>query len=207
MAAAYYTAAEPKRRRILGQVLEPFTIGHAHLLAARGNPFCPITGVPAAQDLCSLIDAVFICAHDYAGAKRALRSPWLNWKLKKWGERCRGFDFLIERELFRRHLADVTTPPEVWSSAGRELGSPTLVLLWQHLRWTRDLSEAETMDYPFGKALWDYLAFHETRGNLQICNATEREMMERMRSLPTAPTAPAPETKSDDVEIPAGGPS
>ena len=39
------------------------------------------------------------------------------------------------------------------------------------------------MEYPFGRAVWDYLAYHEQKNNLQICNATERELLAAHQQL------------------------
>jgi hypothetical protein len=98
-----------------------------------------------------------------------------------WGRICGRFDPIIEREVLRLHILEGTAVPEVWGSGGRELGAPTLLLLWQHLRWTRGLSEEAVMDYSFARAVWDYLAHHEQRGGVQICNTLEREIAEEIR--------------------------
>jgi hypothetical protein len=183
MEAAYYQAAEPRRRRILGQTLEPFSLGHAHLLAAGRNPFCPFTGDPSLQDDQALIDAVFICAHHYEGAKKALHSRWLFRRLKLWGRSCRHLDFDIERQLFQRYLAEASTLPRIWTGAGRQLGAPTLLLLRQHLRWTRQLAPDVVMNTPVGEAIWDYLAFHEQHGRLQIWTAEDYELWNLQKEL------------------------
>jgi hypothetical protein len=181
MLAAYHRAAEPIRRRVLGQQLEEFSIGHAHLLAAIGSPLDPNAWAPDAQGLPELILATFLCSQPYARSKRSLRSRLFTARLWLWSRMCRRFDPIIERDVLRLHILEGTAVPEVWGSGGRELGAPTLLLLWQHLRWTRALHEDAVMNYPFAKAVWDYLAYHEQRGGVQICNTLEREIAAEIR--------------------------
>jgi hypothetical protein len=195
MVANFHRQAEPLRRRCLKQTLEPFSIGHAHLLGSIESPFAPDNWRPDDQKLPQLIDAAFLCARGYADARAALKSPWCKWQMLLWGRLAGKFDPYLEREILRRHIQEATAVPEIWTEGGRDLGAPTLLLLWQHLRFTRGFGEREAMDYPFGRAVWDYLGYHETKGAVQICNATEREIMESVRADRDAAAAQTGEPK------------
>jgi hypothetical protein len=181
--ANYPCQAEPRPRRVLKQSLEVFSIGHAHLLASLKNPFAPHAWDPEAQKLPQLIEAVFICSHTYSQAKAALRSPWHGLKMWIWAKAMGRFDPFLEREILRDHILEACATPEIWQMKGRVLGSPTLLLLWQHLRWGRGLEEEATMEYGFGKAMWDYFAHHEKSGGIQIVNETEAAGMRMLREM------------------------
>lgn len=197
--ANYYRQADPIRRRCLKQTLDPFSIGHAHLLATIESPFAPTAWDPESQTFTKLMEAVFVCAHPYAAAKAALRSPWVYWRFIVWGWRCGRVDGLLEREILRRHILEATALPETAAGGGRDLGAPALLLLWQHLRFERGMSETEAMDCPYGKAAWDFLGFWEKRKGLEICNATEREMIRMTREAIAEAKIHHEGTKPDQV--------
>lgn len=188
MEAAYLQAAFPKRRKVLGQVLEPLSLGHVHLLQHRGNSFSPFfegSAEPLALRPFDLIEAAFICVHTYPEALEALASPWLAWKIWLWGKLCRRIDIAAECASMREYISEQSQFPKFWrkQSDSSVPGAPLLQIIrlthLQHLH----CSHADCMTKPFGLAQWDYCAYWEMKGSIDLVNGSDLALIEAARLM------------------------
>lgn len=175
----YLKAALPDRWIILGQQLEPFSLGHVMILARLGNSF--VTGEP--PQAADLIQAVFICCHRYEEALTELQRADLPELLRKWGEAIGDFDVPTKIEEFKGYIAAGSTWPELNDppedkKQGREPGSPFLQRVKLTLLSKLNHSLSEALNKPYGEAIHDYFAFAEMQGSAEITTAKEKTDIE-----------------------------
>lgn len=178
-AADHLSSILPEQFTVLGQRLEPFTLGHAMLLdRLECNPIrTPV----------DLITAVIVCASPWAAFEPTLRDNWFQIKMRVWSWRLRcrwkkdPVAFQKSAKLFRDYLADAINGPDILqepSRKGGKLGAPWLhhlkVALQSKLGYTRN----QALDLPVNEALWDYFTFAEIEGSGQLVTDQDRNMQQ-----------------------------
>lgn len=180
----YSAAIVPQRSFVLGHRLEPFTLGHAHLLDLVESPFLR-GGSPSLGDL---VLAVELCRVPWEKAKELLQYPGLAKRVEKIGKRiCRrqlGYEADDITE-FVAYLSEATNGPGFWvknqDQPQRTTGTPWLQSLkGTLLRGGR--TYAETMNTPLQEALWDFAAYWEQEGALEIQSEAERQILEAAKA-------------------------
>ena len=175
---SYSAAIAPPAVYVLGKRLEPLSLGHAHLLDLVESPFIR-GGSPGAGDL---VLAVEICRVPWQESRRMLQLPGLDRRIEKLGKAlCRrrvGYEADDVSE-FVTYMTEAANGPGFWvkqqeTKAG---GSPWL----QSIKTTlmrAGRTYAEAMDTPLREALWDFAAYWEQEGALDIQSDAERAMIE-----------------------------
>lgn len=178
---AYLEQCYPERVIVLGQRLEPFSLGHLKILLSQQNKF--ITGgIPTFADL---IFGVWVCCQTYQEAMTGMEDPRMERKLVKWGRRVKKANFADAVGVFSRYIQRSCKGPDTDKSGkGRAPGSPAVqrvqLILLGELGHTLD----QAMNKPWGEALWDVCAWSEMRGGTKIFGSDEEQMFEladRMR--------------------------
>jgi hypothetical protein len=181
---SYAASIVPDRAFVLGHRLEPFTLGHAHLLDLVQSPFLR-GGAPALGDL---VLAVELCRISWEKARELLQYPGLAKRVEKIGKRiCRrrlGYESDDFSE-FVAYLSEATNGPGFWvkseENQKKTSGSPWLQSLKSTLlRGGR--TYAETMNTPLREALWDFAAYWEQEGSLEIQSETEQAILEAAKA-------------------------
>lgn len=179
----YSNAILPDRSFVLGHRLEPFTLGHAHLLDLCESPFLR-GGSPALGDL---VLAVELCRVSYSKAMEALRYPGMAKRLAKLGKRYTrrqlGYE-VDELTEFIAYLAEATNGPKFWVTNEGE-SKPSGVSWLQSLKVTlmkAGRTQAEAMNTPLAEALWDFAAYWEQEGALQIQSEGESELLDMVKA-------------------------
>lgn len=167
--ARYFEQAIPLPVAVLGQQLQPFSLGHYKILVRFGNAFFVRDEKPNLGDL---IFAVFICCQTYEEAITSLYSEDLDAKLMKWGRmlKKRKVDINEHTEAFGKYITDGSMPPDVTAhgNSGNKLGAPFIqqVQLTLQSKLAHTLSQA--LNKPWGEALHDYYAWHESEERCHI---------------------------------------
>lgn len=179
----YANSIVPDRSFVLGHRLEPFTLGHAHLLDLCESPFLR-GGSPALGDL---VLAVELCRVTWTKAKEALQYPGLARRVEKLGKRYArkrlGYE-ADEITEFIAYLSEATNGPKFWvKSQGESTASGVSWL--QSLKVTlmkAGRTQAEAMNTPLAEALWDFAAYWEQEGALTIQSEGESELLELVKA-------------------------
>jgi hypothetical protein len=197
---AFAKSLVPRRRRVLGLPLLPFTIGHELWLTARGNPLVTDSWkFTPAEGRAALSEAVLVCANRWSELG-AWNSGLLNrLGLAVWLARMRRVELEPELLKFRDYLDEAYEPVPTMSLHTAELspheaGAPAPLRLLQFL--TRDcrLGEIDALDYPLAAARWRFCAWQESNGVFRIKNRHDYEFdefVERMEAEASAAAAEA----------------
>jgi len=161
----YVAAVWPDRWTVLARRLQPYCVAHAMLLQRLG------LGAPAGRAELAL--AVEICRRDPPAATRwvqAGRARWQTWWALLRHAGRRGAWWTAQREKFHRYLTTADREPHYTiTRAGRMMGTPRLLsvrLTLLRLGYAPD----EVARMPIGRANWEYLAWWESQGALEIQN-------------------------------------
>jgi hypothetical protein len=160
----------PQPCRIFGTALRPFSLGH-HLLFLRLK--LPYANRPAAQPhQTQLLQAVFVCAHDYEeNLEGQLSGEWAP-AFDKWLATVRKmrFSYAEAREVFQKHLEDGYRLPPVWRHIHKE--SINLSAPWEQLLKCRLISAGfaitDIMNGFLPERWYDYYTVAELR-QLETC--------------------------------------
>jgi len=174
--ADYLAAAYPEPVTLLGQRLQPFSLGHMELLARFRNGYVTSGNSPTLDDLAF---GVFVCCQSWREAQTALLDVTLHKKLKAWGNRLPQFSFEEKSEAFVRYLVAGSTQPHTLATepGGEDTGVSLLQAVRLVLMGELGCSREEAMDYPWGLARWDYYAWHAQQGHLRLVG---RELAEHL---------------------------
>lgn len=172
----YLAIAIPEPTVLLGRELKPLSIGH--LLFLERFECVPVDHPD------KLVTAALICSLDYDEILPTLRDPWLSWRVAIWRWRLGEPDWPEKYALWENYFSMHTSAPSVIrtseGSSPDESGTP----FYQHLKVTLQAklgySPQEALECPFGQALFDYYAFHEIEGNVNVCDEEHRQAMRDM---------------------------
>lgn len=183
MASEYETflrLALPEPTVILGQELLPLSVGHLLYLDKLGL-------LPAIKPE-EIVMAVLICTRETADIIPTIQDPWLWLKIRVWLFRhspIRAIDWTEKMVTFSDYISEGTETPSTMSLAegGKnslaESGTPFLQHIKATLQSRLNYSPAEAMDCPYVQAMWDYYAFHESEGNILVCDREHRKEMKK----------------------------
>jgi len=176
----YLRLALPEPTIILGQELQPLSVGH--LL------FLDRLGITPATRPDQIVLAILVCTRETADITPTLQDPWLEWKIRFWLFRYSPFKRIDwdEKMLALVDYIDQGTEAPSTISLGEggnslaESGTPFLQHVKSTLQSHLNYSPAEALDCPYVQAMWDYYAWHESEGNILVCDREHRkEMRER----------------------------
>ncbi len=182
MSEEWLKAVLPEPINLLGQRLNPLSLGHVILLNRLGNGFFVEDAEPVLEDL---FEAVFICCQNFQEGWDSLADPKLNERIQKWQEQLGAFDHISSAEIFEQYKADGSIKPDFndTGEGGRVPGSPFLLRIKLILQSKLGYREQEALDKPYGSALWEVFGLSELNGDCKITNAEEAEMLEEHKRI------------------------
>lgn len=185
-APSYRDACRPQPREVAGIGLAAFTVGHALALRQLGSPLLPDASDPDPDVwLGDLALALAVCEREFATANdRALSKRTV----------------AIANRLTQRHRKhsaewwEAMLIAEFRDYLAESMGGPVFVVKAEHQSsrasgadWLQGLildlmsagyAHREVLEMPFGKARWDWCAYWEKQGRIEIESAEDREFME-----------------------------
>lgn len=178
--ARYIDRVFPRRWRILGVRLRPFTIGHAHVLAGASawRPFQDFE-----IDDSFLVTALYVCSRNWRMAKATLdlAGGWFAIRLGLSIRRNRP-DLSEKAEVLSEYLVYSTSGPAVTGvprdpklPAPRQAGAPTLALLRLFAAEKLGLGPSKAMHANFSETFWMWATWLEEQGHARIRNQGELE--------------------------------
>lgn len=131
MQAAYAATVLAEPLVVIGKRLEPFSVGHAHILEAIGSPF--MTGEKV--EFTDFVLAVWVCSRIAFSESRFLlpTTEAAEKECRKWGIEFGGCDFVSELAKFNDYLASHSLSPKRWKKGAESaLRVPwTLAVFWR----------------------------------------------------------------------------
>lgn len=185
--AAYFLAAVPEPVRCLGRRLKPFSVGHRILLERFESAF--VTGeTPTIADL---ILSVALCSRSYDDALRFLDTKCSTWNMRVWGfkiwlaVKC-GLSLTKSAATFAAYVQSGSTFPNVKfkeSQNTRDVRVPMVASVKSFLVRCGH-SDAESLEKPYGLALWEYAIASASDGRAEIVDAEWRANYDRLAATP-----------------------
>jgi len=171
----------PEPINLLGQRLNPFSLGHCILLNRLDNPFY----VGGNTDLQDVLQGVFICSQTFDEAWTALADKNLDERIIKWQAQLGRIDIQEVTSVFSDYLKNGSFSPDLSdeSESKRQPGTPFLLRLKLILQSKLGYTEKEALEKPFGAVLHEVLGLAELRGDVKVMNADELEMHEEHKKL------------------------
>ncbi len=168
----FYLAALPEPVVLLGQRLNPLSIGHLTLLQRFE---CAFVTPDKKATLDDLAFAVFICAQTWEEGTASLLDDDLPKKLRQWGKFVAKFRFEEKAGAFQDYLVAGSRGPRLGpcEDSGRLPGAPFLQRVRMILHGKLNYSLSESMNCPWGLALWEYFAFFEMEGAVKLYSAED----------------------------------
>ena len=175
----YLRLTIPEPTIILGQELLPLSIGHLLYLDR--------LGLAPPETPAELVSAILICTRTVDDALPTLQDNWLELKVRVWLFRVSPFS-PIDWDAALRGFADyISTGTEAPSAINlhdeggsiEESGTPFLQHVKATLQSRLNYTPAEAINCAFTSAIWDYYAFHESEGNVRVCDREKRAEMKR----------------------------
>lgn len=192
--AAYAQAALPAHVRVLGRVLQPFTLAHAILLERTGNPLWCGGQVNRSQ----LISAVWICSHHHPHAPVFGHLPPLGlrgrlWLIRVWLACFLDPLILISRATLLRdyitralNQAPETYTPDIPGAPGVPQETSPEVVPWPITMLLRlvalGFNHADALNIPISLANWLLICDAANRGVVRIVSDRERDIFALHRS-------------------------
>lgn len=169
MVQDFYLAAVPEPVTLLGLRLRPFSLGHNLLLHRIESAF--VVGGKVGYD--DLAASVLICAQTYREAVACFDDPKLRRFMLKWHRKLTGdvwwrralrltvrpVDLKAKSEAFTKYIEDGSRMPYYDVPADRvgESQIESIHAVQLALMAKTTLTEAELMDRPWGRCLFDYI--------------------------------------------------
>lgn len=177
----YLRLALPEPTIILGQELQPLSVGHLLYLDK-------LDLLPAIEPD-QLVLAILVCTRETADIIPTLQDPWLGWKIRLWlfmHSPIRSIDWAAKVVAFADYINSGTEAPSAISlhDSGKnslaDSGTPFLQHLKATLQGKLNYTPSEALDCSYVQAMWDYYSHHEGEGNVMVCDREHRrEMRER----------------------------
>lgn len=184
---AFADAARPAPRCILKLPMLPYSIGHEIILTRQRNDLVCLSWdkfadlSPEHQQF-ALKQACLVCYRTWK--QNANPERWL----RLWSWIIRKTDWALAVAEFRTYRFEGMMFPPVPDprfvqgktgdeEAGRTLGSPLMARLIHYLR-SNGIPETAIMDYPLGRAAFEYFAYLEENGRINVENSDEAETRE-----------------------------
>lgn len=173
----FLATAAPAPWVIMGQRLQPLTIGH--LIYLERFDCSPVKTTD------QLVTAIVICSQPVEEVLDTLQDPWLHLKVGFWRWRLgRKIDWVAKLKLWGQYLKDGSRPPTVILKSDSNGMKHSRTPFLQHLKVTLqsklNYTPAEAFAAPFSQALWDYYTLHEIEGTMEIADPEERQAMKSL---------------------------
>lgn len=186
LAASYALAVLPQRFTVLGQILEPFTLGHALLLTRLESPFAPFSdhaAAPADSDgVGELVAAIWVCAQPWRHAAKHLASRRTRWLMRGWQWQLNWGKLARASALFQAYLVESTRGPRTFAKdTDSQLRSPSIAVIRVLLANAFGLTPDQSLDTPLAAALWDLAAYQELKGNVELVDPVRAAALEAAR--------------------------
>lgn len=193
MEADYLKSAIPEPVTILGQRLQPFSLGHNLILRRFDNAFV----AERKPELADLLFAVLICAQDYRSALTSLRDGipvkrWFGSKrasyadfIGQWIASLGPFDFIAKAIEFQGYIAAASTCPDLKQPDGetRRLGAPFIERVQIVLQGRLGYSPDEALNLPWAEAIHHYFAYWELEDRCAFITEEEYEAQAEVKRI------------------------
>lgn len=175
MLRQYAAAMLPDTRRVLGRVMEPMSLGHTLLLARLNSPFVvKQETIPLLGDLRL---GMLVCSRPYDRAVKAVsgRFAWVRLYAMRVGmkhivEGMKQFAAYVQASRSMPDSFDAERTPGGW-----QLRTPFLLQVKIALQTDFKMSEREALNAPLGKALWEFMALAEMKGQKRLVGDQDAE--------------------------------
>ena len=201
----FFKAAIPEPVTLLGQKLEPFSVGHWILCERFDCSY--ITGGQAT--IPDLMMGVLICCHKYDEFLHIAREGCIYELSKKWTKQIGNFSFPEKSKAFSDYVDDsIKNCPKYWvedkgTSSGKPSGAPYIQTIKSFLISKTNLTEQEVLNRPFAQAVWDMTTCLEIDGTLKINSKEDDEAAEEAKRFETYFEGLTEEEKNKMRGIPA----
>lgn len=190
--AAYYEAAIPEPRTILGLNLRPLSLGHVELLHRIKSPFLTEGARITYADVAT---AVLICSLPYEEAVDALDDPNLETLMGQWANKLlyptlrekltripRVIDLKEKAQAFHQYLEDHSKAVNAFlpdGGTGDPIDLPLHQIVKVGLMAYLNHTYSEAVNKPWGLALSDYFTWMAIEGRANIIEAAEYEDLQK----------------------------
>lgn len=183
--AAYFEAALPEPRRVMGVELKPLTLGHRLILNRVDCAFVCGGEITFAD----LILGVAICSRDYAGALRFLRPGlaerlWLRWRgLLTWLAVKRGYNLPEAAIAFGRYIEDSCRMPHFKfdeNDKAKPVRAPADAVLKVALI-EMGYTPSEALNLPYGQGVWEHLISNARKGHIELLDSEWVDTYDRLQ--------------------------
>lgn len=172
----YLLAELPEPINLLGQRLQPLSIGHCMILERLQNPL--FIGGHATED--HLFEAVFVCCQTFSESWESFFKVGFQKQILNWRKKIGQHNFVNAMSVFEDYKKQGTLVPETGggddNAKRRVPGAPFLLQLKIALQNRLNYSEQEALNKPFGSAVWEVVALAEMNGETKILNEIELEI-------------------------------
>jgi len=174
----YLRLTLPEPTVILGQELLPLSLGHLLFLER-------LNLLPATEPD-QIVLAILICTRTTDDIIPTIQDNWLGTKIRFWLWRFspfRAIDWGKQSEALGKYVSEGTQTPSTISLHEKgdnnlaNSGTPFLQHIKATLQSKLNYSPAEATDCPYVQAMWDYYSYHETEGNVMVCDRDHRKAM------------------------------
>jgi hypothetical protein len=174
----YLRLTLPEPTVILGQELLPLSLGHLLFLER-------LNLLPATEPD-QIVLAILVCTRTTNDIIPTIQDNWLGTKIRFWLWRFspfRAIDWGKQSEALGKYVSEGTQTPSTISLHEKgdnnlaNSGTPFLQHIKATLQSKLNYSPAEATDCPYVQAMWDYYSYHETEGNVMVCDRDHRKAM------------------------------
>lgn len=172
----------PEHVNLLGQRLEPLSLGHCMVLERLRNPL--FIGGNANVD--HLFEAVYVCCQPASDSWNSFFDVDFPKKILTWRKKIGRHDFARSMKVFLDYKNDSTIFPEMGGGdepEKRKLGSPFLLQIKIMLQSKLGYSESAALNKPIGASVWEVMALSELEGHSKILNEIELDIAKIHREL------------------------
>lgn len=182
LTSRYLAASVPDAIQVAGLRLHPFTLGHAHLLAAAIPRWRPLESGLEIEDLPA---ALFILSRPWRKAARRLSGSgglfvWrLGLHLRSTRRIVEAFTLLngwLTLSCSGPEAKAVQRSPREQAAPPRRIGAPLLLRL--RLFATQELGAAEPFDFLVSELLWLWLSYFEAEGSATLVSDADMNFRE-----------------------------
>ena len=184
--AAYFLAALPEPRRVLGVELKPLTLGHRLILQRAECSF--VLGTEAT--FADLVLGVAVCSRSYAAALRFLTPGlseriWLRWRgIVTWLAVKRGYNLPAAAEAFRDYIAEACRMPHFSyeeNDKAKPIRAPADAVLKVALQESLGYSADEALNLPYGQAIYEHLISNARKGHIELVDEAWEDTYNRLQ--------------------------
>lgn len=175
----FFEAAVPEPYTVLGLHLKPLSPGHLILLRRVESPF--LCGGPPSLD--ALILAVWICHLNYTDGLASLCDKSTTGKMAEWQKKVGAFNYVKKASLFLDYIKEGRKEPIYDYKEGDfdTIKAPLEQVVLMTLLMETNFTEAELLDRPWRRCLWDYITIKNIKGHLRLVDKAQLDALEQAR--------------------------